>query len=596
MQLGSWQDNWKTCCSIGMQPLIFTEETKINDFITAASLAKIEKDTRFWTGGFRHEISRMWSWCTKDTPLPIDDDLLLDITDNSDKTDNNCVSISINISTSKYSMPNILCNTDETTDPSPPHLACELIAKKPNDKMIVNSTCMGARCGINRQCKKKDAIKKFADKGVDLSNMRYGFGEHFSACNRYFLFSNESTTFDDAREKCCALGMQLLSVKSATKRICLSKLARKYRDIADEFWTSGTDLDCKGNFRWCSVDRAFLKSEVLWAAGEPNGKEGRCVTIKMSTMFGSTTLQTTDCGAKKRYVCEARQSGTTVKSILNRCTTLIGLQKDQVDALQDTENYTYAMKCYLKCVGDGLEMIDNGYLQCGYTMRLFEKFDVETSLKTKDNAIDQCNTKMDPNGDACQSVYEMFVCVKEQLPQGFNKILFDNLGVEPAAKIPRTCYYQQNVMCTLNTTLKASYDINRITSDGGSSIIGIDGQNWFKSARGNYTNVDALKYCCSLGMQKPFATSLDEFNKLRDWMDGENYDNFLAETYTDTQYNEEKWCDTDTTVKPEISENNFKLDQEPSFFYLPKGSPKVRSLPHYKMGRVTVSYFYCSPR
>ncbi|XP_065342728.1 uncharacterized protein LOC135941282 [Cloeon dipterum] len=41
MQLGSWQDNWKTCCSIGMQPLLLTEKTKINDFIAAVVLASI---------------------------------------------------------------------------------------------------------------------------------------------------------------------------------------------------------------------------------------------------------------------------------------------------------------------------------------------------------------------------------------------------------------------------------------------------------------------------------------------------------------------------------------------------------------------------
>ncbi|XP_065340561.1 uncharacterized protein LOC135939885 [Cloeon dipterum] len=406
----------------------------------------------------------MWSWCTKDTPLPIGNELLKNIS-NSAEIERNCVSINIDMGNPKSTIiANIFCNTDETTDPTPPNLACELIAKKPNDKMIVNSTCRSTSCGINHQCKKNDAVKKLADKGVDILNIRYGSGIHLSACSRYFLFSYESTTYDDAREKCCALGMKLLSVKSAAKRYCLATLTKSYmektgdNDISDVFWTSGTDLDCKGNYRWCSVDRAFVKSEVRWANIKPIVKSERCVTIQMSDMETNTALQTADCSAIKRFVCEVRQSGTTVQSIQDECIDLIGLSKDEVDGLDITKNYTYSMKCFLKCVADNLGMIIFGNMKGGNTLRLMEKYDKENYDFIKNTqTINLCNTKLVPNSDVCQSTYEMFLCGISRQRQFFNKIMSPNNKSnyndnEPTLmpEIPRACYNRMNVRCGRN--------------------------------------------------------------------------------------------------------------------------------------------------
>jgi hypothetical protein len=36
-------------------------------------------DKTFWTGGFKHELTAMWAWCTKDVPMPIDDSISYDI-------------------------------------------------------------------------------------------------------------------------------------------------------------------------------------------------------------------------------------------------------------------------------------------------------------------------------------------------------------------------------------------------------------------------------------------------------------------------------------------------------------------------------------
>jgi len=93
-------------------------------------------------------------------------------------------------------------------------------------------------------------------------------------------------------------------MKSTGKRKCLPKLARDYPDIVGEYWTSGTDIGCDGNFRWCSVDRALLKEEVHWAPSEPDRSRGNCVWTRTSSSFDATSLATENCEMKKKFICE----------------------------------------------------------------------------------------------------------------------------------------------------------------------------------------------------------------------------------------------------------------------------------------------------
>jgi Lectin C-type domain len=111
-------------------------------------------------------------------------------------------------------------------------------------------------------------------------------------------------TYEEARKKCCSYGTSLLSIKTAAKRKCISKLTKDYPDIAGEFWTSGTDGECDGNYRWCSVDRAFLKKEVLWAPNHPSKNKGQCVSVKTHPAAPNNTLQSASCDVKKRFICE----------------------------------------------------------------------------------------------------------------------------------------------------------------------------------------------------------------------------------------------------------------------------------------------------
>jgi Lectin C-type domain len=93
-----------------------------------------------------------------------------------------------------------------------------------------------------------------------------------------------------------------LSIKTDAKRECLSQLTKDNPDVAGEFWTSGTDGECDGNYRWCSVDRAFLKKEVLWAPNHPSKNKGNCVSVRMHPL--AKWVQSASCDVKKRFICE----------------------------------------------------------------------------------------------------------------------------------------------------------------------------------------------------------------------------------------------------------------------------------------------------
>jgi hypothetical protein len=90
----TWEDNWKLCCSLGMQPLTFDSldnmqclinilnglyrirvETKLKPRykcipgtmtnIYNTGYRRRTESTLFWTGGFRNKFTNMFTWCRR---------------------------------------------------------------------------------------------------------------------------------------------------------------------------------------------------------------------------------------------------------------------------------------------------------------------------------------------------------------------------------------------------------------------------------------------------------------------------------------------------------------------------------------------------
>jgi hypothetical protein len=139
---------------------------------------------------------------------------------------------------------------------------------------------------------------------------------------------------------CCALGTRLVALKTEAKRKCLTKLSKgslsksklsapllsncvcinhaDYPDVIGSYWTSGADIRCADNYRWCSVDRAFIRKEINWATGQPNNKSGDCVFMTTNAVNPkNTTLSTSSCMTKREFACEVREKN------IQQCTNFI---------------------------------------------------------------------------------------------------------------------------------------------------------------------------------------------------------------------------------------------------------------------------------
>lgn len=136
--------------------------------------------------------------------------------------------------------------------------------------------------------------------------------------NQFSIFVVKKATQEEARKMCCSLGANLLSVKNSGKSFCMSRMAKFSPKLEGEWWTSGTDKGCDGNFRWCSVDRAFIKDQAPpWAKDHPMEAKGDCVTLTWAGKLDKMALKTENCTAKKRFACEVNTISLLIGTIYN---------------------------------------------------------------------------------------------------------------------------------------------------------------------------------------------------------------------------------------------------------------------------------------
>jgi hypothetical protein len=90
------------------------------------NLATLTENKAFWTGGFKHELNNMWSWCTKDSPEPIDESLITEVSSDKSKLDDNCIQMVFDYS---ILLSNDKCDARFT-------LACESFTKSVVDLVV----------------------------------------------------------------------------------------------------------------------------------------------------------------------------------------------------------------------------------------------------------------------------------------------------------------------------------------------------------------------------------------------------------------------------------------------------------------------------
>jgi hypothetical protein len=114
-----------------LQTILSDEIEIINS--AGPSRGKIDQNKDFWTGGFRHELNSQWSWCTRDSPEPIEASIISSMEmsakdDAKNQTkDENCLSVRFTHSEAPQARN---CTASEI------YLSCESVEKYPSNLLV----------------------------------------------------------------------------------------------------------------------------------------------------------------------------------------------------------------------------------------------------------------------------------------------------------------------------------------------------------------------------------------------------------------------------------------------------------------------------
>jgi hypothetical protein len=91
--------------------------------------------------------------------------------------------------------------------------------------------------------------------------------------------------WEQNRQTCCSLGMEPLLIENAWELECLSNTTKNGTWNGNfNYWTAGTQKDCRGTWSWCGNDGASaVNADVTWDKDQPDNKGGRedCIHLKL---------------------------------------------------------------------------------------------------------------------------------------------------------------------------------------------------------------------------------------------------------------------------------------------------------------------------
>ncbi|XP_065336583.1 uncharacterized protein LOC135937361 [Cloeon dipterum] len=316
-----------------------------------------------------------------------------------------------------------------------------------------------------------------------------------------------------AWQRCCDVGLTLASLDSAGKLSCFSKLAFRFLpDTVGDFWLSGTDLGCPSNFRWCSLNRAFVDPELRWKAGHPKAGLG-CVYLEVRNR--SVLLATADCAEKKSFLCDVRKKASSQKAMQTECADIWAITPAEIDLLLNTSafltaNVSLNLKCFLKCVGIEVGLFNLGALDSLAMLREIEFASQEDPVKMEQgfDAFDECSGKN--FDDECVTAYETYKCGLEKTPNLVSDIVSNNFGNAtvftppvPCLPIRRSCWLSNMFPCEINQTAIDAMSANN-GLDGNGQMVTYQNKKFYVRNIDSGSRVNpilAYKHCCGLGMR-----------------------------------------------------------------------------------------------
>jgi hypothetical protein len=92
----TWEQNWKTCCSLGMEPLFLESLRELQCLTNVTKNGTWKGNYNYWTGGTQKDCSGSWSWCAREGTKVVSDDVTWDLNQPDNKGGNeDCIHLKL---------------------------------------------------------------------------------------------------------------------------------------------------------------------------------------------------------------------------------------------------------------------------------------------------------------------------------------------------------------------------------------------------------------------------------------------------------------------------------------------------------------------
>ncbi|XP_059485547.1 uncharacterized protein LOC132202576 isoform X2 [Neocloeon triangulifer] len=461
--LGSWQDNWNTCCQLGMSPFVLDQA---QEFACFENLLKgWQYNLNYWTDGSRLDSPTNPKWCSLKKFVG---NLTLEGQNNASYVDKDCIGLQIT----------------KTTNNITSYFSSSLGMRNCSARQMI--ACRGPatpkpcnRPFCPRSCPKNASLFESGGK------LKYAttYGRWTSKCQKYYMFTektaNGSLSWQDAKCKCESIGMKLVSPQTLTQVSCLDNITREgMADLQGSYWTGGSFLDCDDQFSWCTLEEFFNSSTVRWGANQPPlNKVNTCVRLTLTATV--SYLQTASCDEKANYICEMDDTNgdslTAARSQL--CQKAFNVSDADLQTVFTATSFSTSLKCYFKCMGEKMGLVKNGLPVGKEVLKL-----VEANSKNSDamqdsfDIFDVCKNK---NSGGCEAIAQAFQCTAASAPSVVSGMVQDSVK-DVSSGAPVSC---TNVNCTANPTCTINFDADA-----------------------------AATKCCTLNMTLAYFFTVDQFN------------------------------------------------------------------------------------
>ncbi|XP_065348944.1 uncharacterized protein LOC135945280 [Cloeon dipterum] len=506
--LATWRDNFIKCRQIGMEPISFENETKLECFKNMVS--KWKYSSNYWTSGLRVSASK-FSWCKKDGSIAVDKSKLTWAAGQPDNVNNteNCVHLNVVKSNSSFYFSDRTC-----TDPQ--IFACQ---GPPTPAPACSSpVCPNVTCAKNLTYYSTLGTSQFITKPEQ-------FGSWLTINGRMYLYSFQDvkTTFSGAMAACCEIGMTLLSLEYDYKYKSVIAAIKNNVTSSDYFWTSGSDKGCESNYGYCSAKR-LIRKEAIWASGQPDNADGNESAVAVYITDAKAQLFDFNEESKYRYVCEARDTSKAKSggsAVRDECTSIYNVSQVEIDTvLNNTNKLDLRLKCFLKCLGENSGLMVNGKFLENEVLAILENLAHGNldDLQKNMGIMDDCG-KASTGMDECDKAAQMIGCSNEKAPDVLNGVIMamdQSIPVENAPLPPEAYCYNSSECPSASLYLKYAQEISACSADC-QATYGVvkfcGGKKYYFDAR-VMDFKSSFANCCNLGLKLASITSIDQINCL----------------------------------------------------------------------------------